>query len=67
MKYVAEVKEVHCRIVEVDLPEGATKEQIADEVYKKDLDGYNSMDLEYSHTLDEDEWTIRDQNGKYIP
>lgn len=63
MKYIIEVKEVHYRIVEVNLPEDATRERIVEEA-NKETDVY--LDLEYSHTLDENIWNVRDENGNYI-
>lgn len=66
MKYMIEIKEVHSRVVEVHLPEDATREQIIKEVNKKDQKTCNYRDLEYSHTLDNNLWTIRNENDDFI-
>jgi len=53
MKYIVSVREVHIQIVEV---RAASPEKAIDLVYKG---GGMPLDyLEYSHTLDQDTWTV---------
>jgi hypothetical protein len=58
-KFSVDVKEVWCHTVEVELPAGATKEQILNAANDKIAEG-DEGETEYSHTLDPDTWTVRD-------
>lgn len=65
VKYNIEIPEVHKALVKVELPEGATRNQIinaAQELFEEN----GSDDLEYSHTLEHDEWTVRDEKGNFL-
>jgi len=65
MRYVVGIPEVHIATVTVELPEGATPDEIRDAASEtSEMDGAEL--LEYSHTLDRDEWTIMDSNHNYI-
>ena len=65
MKIAVEIPEVHKTLVEIEVPDGATKEEILKAAQSK-FEAGGSNDLEYSHTLDDDEWTIRDYNGNFF-
>jgi len=58
MKYYVEIPEVHKALVEVDLPEGATRDQII-EAAQNLFEDIGSDNLEYSHTLEHEERVIR--------
>jgi PhoPQ-activated pathogenicity-related protein len=64
-KFTVDVKEVWCHTVEVELPESATRQQIIDAVNDK-IEEDDEGNMEYSHTLDPDQWTIRDEQGKCL-
>ena len=64
-KFIVEVKEVWTLAVEVELPATATKEQILDAANDKIEEG-DTGESEYDYTLDSDEWTVRDEDGKHL-
>lgn len=65
-KFIVELKEVHSVPVEVECPDGATKEEIL-EAAARHFDEYGFDEIEYSHTLDRDTWTVRDaETGKHL-
>ena len=53
MKYLVGIREIHISYREVELPDGATKEDIINAAMESD-DDY----LEYSHTMDSSNITI---------
>ena len=65
MKVTVEIAELHKSIREIEVPDDSTDEQIRE--YAADNAGYaDELNLEYSHTLDPEHWTIRKENGDYI-
>jgi hypothetical protein len=65
MKVSVTVKEVWDHIIEVEVPDNATKEQIleaANVFISKGDEGRQ----EYSYTLEPDMWTVVLPNGNYI-
>lgn len=63
--FTVDVKEVWDHSVTVHLPADATRQQIVDaanEAIEESGDG----DTEYSHTLDPDQWTIRDFRDNFV-
>lgn len=65
MKVTVEIAEVHHSIREIEVPDDATPKQIRALAYK-DAGDADELNLEYSHTLDPSEWTIRKENGDHI-
>ena len=61
-KFTVEVKEVWSRSfeVEADTPDEAREK--ANEIVESTVEGEN---FEYSHTLDPDDWTVRDEQGNF--
>ena len=55
-KYLVGIREVHVNTVEVELPEGASEEEIRDAAGAHSIEG--SVMLEYSHSLDPEVWSI---------
>lgn len=64
-KFTVDVKEVWCRSIQVNLPVGATKEQILDAANQKIAEG-DDGETEYDYTLDLDRWNVRDEQGHFI-
>ena len=65
-KVVLELKEVHSVPVEVECPDGATKEEML-ELAAKRFEENGSDTIEYSHTLGREVWTVRDaESGEYL-
>lgn len=64
-RVTVEIAEVHKSIINIDVPENIDREAIC-ELAKKQFEEEGEEALEYSHTLDESEWTVRDENGNYI-
>ena len=65
-KFTVEIKEVHSVPVEVECPDGASKEEIL-ELAAKHFEEHGSDTIEYSHTLGKDTWTVRDvESGEYL-
>ena len=65
-KVVVELKEVHSVPVEVECPDGATKEEML-ELAAKRFEENGSDTIEYSHTLGREVWTVRDaESGEYL-
>lgn len=62
MKYFVEIPEVHKALVKIELPEGATRDQIIEAAQNK-FEESGSDDLEYSYTLEHDDWTAYPENG----
>jgi len=58
------VKEVWEHILTVKLPANATKEQILEAANQLIAEGDEGT-TEYSHTLDPNQWTVRDEKGNY--
>jgi len=65
MKVTVEITEVHKSIREIEVPDDATDEQIR-AAAEADAGEANELDLEYSHTLEPSEWTIRKPNGDHV-
>lgn len=65
MKYYIEISEVHKALVEIEAPEGISLDQLID-LASSEFEENGSDILEYSHTLEDDEWTVRDENGNFI-
>lgn len=65
MKVIVAIEEVHHSIREIEVPDGATDEEIR-KAAKKDAADADELNLEYSHTLDPEKWTIRKPNGDYV-
>jgi len=67
MKYSVGIAEVHRTFVEVELPEGTTRDQIVKAAQKWfEENGSDDSYLEYSHTLEHDKWTICTEDGNFI-
>jgi hypothetical protein len=66
MKYTVEIPEIHKAIVDVELPEGSSREEIlaaAKKVYEEE----GTDILEYSDIIhDEDKWTTRTEKGDFV-
>ena len=58
------VKEVWEHTLTVKLPANATKEQILEAANELLAEGDEGT-TEYSHTLDLNQWTVRDEKGNY--
>ena len=65
MKYYIEIPEVHKALVKIELPEKATRDQIIEEA-QNIFEDSGSIDLEYSHTLENDKWVIRTEKGDFL-
>jgi hypothetical protein len=65
-KFSVDVKEVWEYTIEVELPADATKEQILAAANRKIGDGDQGNDMEYSHTLAPEQWSVRDEKGNYL-
>lgn len=65
MKVVVEIHEVHHSIREIEVPDNATDVEIR-EAAEEDAGDANELHLEFSHTLDPDQWTIRKPNGDHV-
>jgi len=65
MNYVIEIPEVHKAIIEVEAPEGLSRQEIL-ALAKKKFEENGSDILEYSRTLEEEEWVTRTDNGEFI-
>jgi hypothetical protein len=63
-KFTVGVKEVWEHTLTVELPANATKEQILEAANQLIAEGDEGT-TEYSHTLDTDQWTVRDKDGNY--
>lgn len=67
MKYAVGIPEVHRTFVEVELPDGATRDQIIEAAQKRfEENGSDDAYLEYSHTLEHDEWTVCTEKGDFV-
>ena len=65
-KVVVEIREVYAVSVEVECPDGATKDEIL-ELAAKHFEENGSDAIEYSHTLGREVWTVRDaESGDYF-
>ncbi len=65
-RFVIEIKEVHSVPVEIECPDGATKDEIL-ELAAKHFEEHGSDAIEYSHTLGKEMWTVRDaESGEYL-
>ncbi len=65
MKVIVEITEVHKSIREIEVPDNATDAEIREQA-AEDAVGADELDLEYSHTLEPEEWTIRKENGVHV-
>lgn len=65
MKYYVEIPEIHKALVEIEAPEGISRDDLLDLASNK-FEEEGSDVLEYSRTLEIDEWTIRDEDGNFI-
>ena len=65
MRFTVDVQEVWTRSVAVNLPETATAEQIREQANRQ-VQELDEGATEYSHTLDSENWTVRDSNGRYL-
>ncbi len=65
-KFTVEIHEVHHSIIELEAPKGATHEQLCDAAEAKSLRG-ESLNLEWSHDLPKEQWTVRDDDGNLVP
>jgi hypothetical protein len=65
MKVTVEIAEVHKSSREIEVPDDATPAEIR-ELAERDAGDADELDLEYSHTLSADHWTIRKENGEFI-
>lgn len=65
MKVIVEIKEVHCSTVVLYVASNATREEITQAAQDKAGDA-SSLALEYSHTLDQENWNVRDDQGRYF-
>ena len=61
MKFLVQVREVHVSTLEV---EATSKEDALDQVRRDGTDAGEEINLEYSHTLDSDNWTVE---GPILP
>ena len=64
-KFTVDINEVWCHTIEVELPANAAKEQIIEAANQKLAEG-DEGSTEYSHTLDADTWTVRDETGNHL-
>lgn len=65
-KYTVEIKEVHNSIFHIDGPEGMTRLELEEAAATVMELGPSELELEYSHTLDPDTWTIRTEGGDNV-
>lgn len=65
MKVTVEIKEVHSSIREIEVPNNATDTEIR-ALAAEDAGEADELNIEYSHTLDPETWTIRKQDGNYV-
>jgi len=66
MKVTVEIVEVHKSIREIEVPDGSTPEEIR-ALAAEDAGQADELNLEYSHTMPPYLWTIRTEDGKFIP
>jgi hypothetical protein len=73
MKFTVEVAEVHKNIYEVELDDAIVNTLSPAELLETIRHNANNqigesdgIDLEYSHTLEKDQWTVRDEKGSYL-
>ncbi len=64
-KFTVDVKEVWSHIITVELPADATKDRVLEAANQKIAEGDDGS-TEYSHTLDQDAWTVRNEQGNYL-
>ena len=65
MRFTVDVKEVWTRSITVELPETATAEQVREQANRQ-IQESDEGATEYSRTLDPENWTVRDSNGRYL-
>lgn len=58
--YNVDIQEVWTNSVEIESEVSLTKEQILQEIESKLAKGEIEGELEYSHTLDKNEWTVQE-------
>ncbi len=63
MRIIVGIQEIHFLNVELDVADNATREEITQAAEDKANDT-DSLEVEYSHTLDQDDWTVRDSQGR---
>ena len=66
MKYYVEILEIHKVLVEVELSEEATRDQVIDEAAQKSITNIGLNNTKYSLTLDRNEWVVRTENGDFV-
>ena len=64
-KFTVQVKEVHCNIFEIEAPEGTSRKAL-EELANKALEEGDDCHFEYSHTLEPDEWVVRNEGGDFL-
>jgi len=65
MKYYIEIPEVHKAMVKVEAPAGISRENLL-LLAQTEFDENGSDILEYSHTLEQDKWTTRTEEGDFV-
>ena len=65
MKVTVEITEVHKSLREIEVPDDATDAEIR-EAAEEDAGDANELNLEFSHTLEPENWTIRKENGDHV-
>lgn len=65
IEYYVEIPEVHKALVKVTLPQGTSRDKVV-EAAQQEFEENGSDDLEYSHTLEHDEWTVRTEKGDFV-
>jgi len=66
MKVIVEIAEVHKSIRVIEVPDDASPQKIR-ELAAENAGNANELDLQYSHTLDPQDWIIRTEDGNYFP
>lgn len=64
-KYTIEIPEIHKAIVEIDAPEGISREDLI-ALAKKKYEEEGSDVLEYSDMLPIEDWTTRTEKGDFV-
>lgn len=65
MKYYVEISEVHKALVEIEAPKGISRDTLLKLAQDK-FEEEGSDNLEYSHTLETDQWTTRTEAGDFV-
>lgn len=59
MRLEVSIKEVHTVTVHLEADSLEEALSLANDIIEE---GYDALDLEYSHTLDKDQWTVMDKD-----